>query len=153
MKYRKVYTRLWSHPQLASLAPLDKLLALYLLTTHQSNRVGLYRFSLALASEELQLPAETLAEMLPRVLRAFEWHYDARVGVVWIPSWLTWNPPENPNVVKGLLRDLDEVPRTRLLQRFAAAPVALNNEWCALFQNRLETVARTLRKPSRNQEP
>jgi hypothetical protein len=158
-KYRKVYPRLWASPDLYPLPAIEKLVALYLLTSPQSNRAGLYRLSLALAADELRLPLDTFTETLPRVLAAFEWHYDPRAGVIWIPSWLRWNTPENVNVVKGLLRELDELPRTPLLQRFADhlttddAARGLPPGAVELFRNSLERVCQTVPKPFRNPDP
>ena len=51
-RYRKVYARLWRHPGFANLNEGEKVLALYLLTGPQTNRLGLYCLSVATAAED-----------------------------------------------------------------------------------------------------
>ena len=49
-KFRKVDPRIWNDEKFQSLPPLDKLLAVYALTG-QCNRIGIFKFSIALAAE------------------------------------------------------------------------------------------------------
>jgi len=150
-RYRKIYTRLWSNPEMRKLDLVDKLIAIYLLTTPQANRLGFYRFSLALAAEDMGLPIEILADRLPRVLTAFEWLHDPAAGVICIPSWFVWNPPENENVLRGALRDLTEVPTTPLYEAFQASVELLPKPWQETFRHGLANVARRFRQRSPNQ--
>ena len=118
-RYRKVYARLWRHPGFTSLNEGEKVLALYLLTGPQTNRLGLYCLSVATAAEDLGTVPQTLTKRLRMVCQTFSWLYDGRSRVLYIPSWFRWNPPENVNVVKGSLKDLNEIPPSGLVDAFA----------------------------------
>jgi hypothetical protein len=114
-----VFTRLWCHPAFVSLSEGEKLLAFYLLTGPQTNRLGLYRFSIATAAEDLHTVPATIKKRLVAVSEAFGWMFDATARILYIPSWLKWNPPENPNVLKGNLRDLNDITPCGLVDAFA----------------------------------
>jgi hypothetical protein len=117
-RYRRVFVKLWL--QLRTLDDGLRVVALYLLTGPQTNRVGLYRLSPAAAAEDLNLTVETFRERLGTVCATFDWTFDSTARVMWIPSWWRFNTPENPNVLKGCLDDLSEVPETPLLSQFAS---------------------------------
>jgi hypothetical protein len=113
----------------------DRVLTLYILTGPQANRIGLFRFSLALALDDLAEEADDgitrrwagsderiglrVREAFDRVCAAFQWHYDGDARVLWIPSWWDFNLPANPNVLEAALADVDELPDTELVDRFA----------------------------------
>lgn len=118
-RYRLVYPRLWCHPGFRALSKTARELVLYLLTGPQSNRLGLFRFSIATAAEDLNVGVETLRERLSDVQATFGWHFDAGARVFYIPSWWRFNPPQNANVLKGNLKDLNEIPPCALVDAFA----------------------------------
>ena len=118
-RYRKLYARLWRHPGFTSLTDGEKVLAFYLLTGPQTNRLGIYVFSIATAAENLGTVPQTLTKRLERVSVTFGWLFDKKARVVYIPSWFKWNPPENLNVVKGSLKDLNEIPPCAFVDAFA----------------------------------
>jgi hypothetical protein len=119
-RYRIVYPRLWRHPGFARLSSKSaRELVLYLLTGPQTNRIGLFHFSIATAAEDLNIGAETLRERLRDVTVTFGWVFDADARVFYIPSWWRWNPPANANVLKGNLKDLNEIPLCALTEAFA----------------------------------
>jgi hypothetical protein len=130
-RYRKVFIRLWRHPGFLSLNEGERNLTLYLLTGPQTNRCGLYVLSIATAAEDLGTVSETITKRLARVCETFGWLFDKRSRVLFIPSWFRFNPPENVNVMKGSLKDLNEIPPCGLLDAFG--------------QN-LETLPETLRE-------
>ncbi len=109
-RYRKIYTRIWK--TLRGLKADEKAIALYLLTGDQTNRIGYYDFSLAKAAEDLETLPQTFRKGFERVLAHLGWEFDNVNRVVYIPTWWKWNPPENPNVLKGNLNDLQEVAHT-----------------------------------------
>lgn len=140
-RYRKVYARLWRHPGFGSLSEGEKVLALYLLTGPQTNRLGLYVLSVATAAEDLRTVSETVKKRLVNVCQAFGWLFDGRSRVLYIPSWFKWNPPENANVVKGSLKDLNEIPPSGLVDAFARnlehLPQTLHETFIEGLQQRL----------------
>jgi hypothetical protein len=149
-RYRKIYVRLWRHPGFAGLVDGEKVLALYVLTGTQTNRLGLYAFSIATAAEELGTLPQTIKKRLAKVCVTFGWSFDPTARVVYIPSWWRWNPPENINVLKGSLKDLNEIPPCSLVDAFAQNIVPLSE---TLHETFVEGLRQRLTKPSRNQDP
>ena len=125
-KFRKVDPRFWWDENVVRLTPLEKLIALYVLTCPESNRIGFFRISLAGAAEALSTPPEGVREGFMRVCDALGWMYDAGVSCVLLPRWWEYNAPESANNLKGNLADLDNLPKTSLAQAFLEilAPVA-----------------------------
>jgi hypothetical protein len=118
-RYRKVFARLWRHPGFVELTDGERVLAFYLITGPQTNRLGLYVLSIATAAEDLGTVPETLKKRLVTVCQTFGWLFDGKARVIYIPSWFKWNPPENANVMKGSLKDLNEIPPCGLVDAFA----------------------------------
>lgn len=71
--------------------------------------------SIATAAEDLKSQPETLKRRLLNVCVTFGWQYDADARVIYIPSWWRWNPRENENVLKGNLKDLNDIPSRGLV--------------------------------------
>ena len=140
-RYRKLYARLWRHPGFAELSDGEKILALYLLTGPQTNRLGLYCLSVATAAEDLGTLPGTLTKRLVKVCLTFKWLFDSRARVLYVPSWFKWNPPENVNVMKGSLKDLNEIPPCGLVDAFArnheALPQTLHETFIEGLRQRL----------------
>lgn len=150
-RYRKIYSRLFRHPGFVALSDAEKLLAIYLLTGPQSNRLGLYVLSIYTAADDLGNVPETIKKRLLSVCQTFGWLFDAKARVLLIPSWWRWNPPENANVLKGNLNDLNEVPPCGLVDRFASNMVDIPE---ALHQTFLEGLLERLpgRSPTQYQD-
>lgn len=143
-KYRKIDPRIWRDERFRMLGPEEKLVALYCLTA-QVNRCGLFVFSPAMASEELCLKIEILRGRFAKVIATLRWKWDREQRVLYFPTWWKYNPPENPNVLKGNLTDLEDLPETPLLKEFYANETYLNEELRETFRERYP-------KPSPNQE-
>lgn len=119
--YRKVYQRIWRNPEFHDLSGDGKVLALYLLTGPQTNRVGMFRFSAASAAEDLGQSVEGIQATLSDVCLAFGWRWDGISRVLLIPSWWVFNPlSEGTRNLSGYLSDLNDVPRTVLVKEFCA---------------------------------
>jgi len=142
-RYRKLYLRLWRHPGFTALTDGEKILALYVISGTQTNRLGLYVFSIATAAEELGTLPQTLKKRLVRVCQTFGWLFDSKARVIYIPSWFKWNPPDNVNVMKGSLRDLNEIPPCGLVDAFArnleTLPQTLHETFIEGLRQRLTT--------------
>jgi hypothetical protein len=148
-RYRKLYARLWRHPGFVALTEGEKVLALYVLTGPQSNRLGLYVLSIATAAEDLGTTPETLKKRLLNVCQTFGWWFDGAARVVYIPSWFRWNVPENPNVMKGSMKDLNEIPPCGLVDKFGRNIETLPE---TLHETFLEGLRQRLPHGSPNQE-
>lgn len=151
-RYKKIYSLIWSDEDFCALGEGDKLIALYVLTSEQSNRIGIFRFSKAEAAEALSIGPETFAERFDRVCQTLGWGFDSRSRVVYIPSWWKWNPPENVNNLKGNLKDMEELPQTNLLQEFISNTGHFQTYLIETFKERCRNVTGTLPERMATQE-
>lgn len=136
-RYRRVPARLWDDPVFRGLAETDKLVALFLMTGPQANRIGYYLLSPALAAETLNIEPATFGRVLERVCGAFGWRFDPAARVLWLPDWWVNNAPESANHLTGNMKDLAEVPRSSLLSEFCANVERLDPSLHLAFQQGL----------------
>lgn len=108
--YRRVYLRLWRHPAFRALGEGEKVLALYLVTGPQTNLIGWYRFSPAMAAEDIGVPLAQIRKRLVVVLSAFEWEFDEPSQLLWIRSWHRWNPPNGVHSRTAWRRAIEAMP-------------------------------------------
>ena len=129
-KYRRIYARFWIDERIRALEPTEKLLALYCLTSTQTNRIGLFAFSAAMAEEDTGL--HDVAHAVNILLEKLEWSFDTKSRVLFIPTWWRFNTPQNASVLKGALKDIEELPKTQLLQEFIknVDDIPQSMRWC-----------------------
>ena len=143
-RYRKLYTRIWRHPAFAALTEREKIVALYVLTGPQTNRIGLFHFSISMAGDDLRTLPRTFEKRLRKVCQTLNWFFDAKACVFYIPSWFKWNPPDGINVMKGNLKDLNDIPPCGLVDRFArnleSLPPTLHETFVEGLRQRLPKV-------------
>jgi hypothetical protein len=119
LRYRKIVPRFWRDEKVKMLDADGKLISLYCLTA-QANRIGIFLFSPGAAMEELDFERERFDAAFSRVIQSLAWQWDKENRVLYIPSWWKYNAPENANVLKGNLKDLDEIPsESPLIKPFA----------------------------------
>lgn len=153
-RYQKIDPRFWKDEKIVTLVPEDKLIALYIFTG-QSNRIGLFSFSPGEAAEDVGMLPQTFAERFRNVCVTLNLRWDETFRVLYLPTWWKYNPPENANNVVGNLKDLDDVPKSDLVDLFRE-----NLDYLA--ENLRETFTQTLvkrypqrlpkRSPSQEQE-
>ncbi len=99
-RYRRAYPRLFRHPAFRALTPLGQRLTAYVLFGPQSNRIGLFHFSVNTASEDLQTTPKSLKRALADLAGSFGWTFDGAARVFYIPSWWRWNPPDHDKILE-----------------------------------------------------
>ena len=110
--YRKVFPRFWKDDKIIHSSRDEKLVALEVIS-HQSNRAGIFPYSLALGAEATGLEPEAFERAFAAICQRLGWRYDAHFRVLWIPTWWRFNRPQNPKHFKSCLRDLDDVAGRR----------------------------------------
>lgn len=143
-KYKKIDPRMWDDEKFRALDHLNKLIAIYVITA-QSNRIGLFVFSIAQACEDLDIDRETFAKRFGNVCQTLNWVWDSTSRVVFLPTWWKYNQPDNPNSLKGCLDDAHDLPQTLLLKEFCSSGKYL--------QKKHAKVWRTFAKRSGNVTP
>jgi hypothetical protein len=124
MHYRKVDPRIWNDAKFRRLDHLSQLAFLFLLTHPHLTSVGAMRASISGLCAESGLPAKAFRELFRDVERVPETlskgfiegfvEYDEKAFCLVIPNFIKYNPPENPNVVKGWARAADFIPESPL---------------------------------------
>lgn len=100
-RYQPVFVKVWTGESFAAVGERARLLFLYLLTCPQTTllcgvivaSVGTIAHALRWSEAEVR---EHMAELAADGTVAFD-----EAGVVWLPNALAYNPPANPNIVKG----------------------------------------------------
>lgn len=142
-KFRKIDPRIWHDERFITLSNEEKLLAVYCLTA-QCNRCGLFVFSMGKAAEDLGTSGGTFRERFGRVVSALRWRWDEARRVLYFPTWWKYNPPENINVLRGSLKDADDLPETPLLTEFYSNTRYLPKPFAEVIRERLANVPETL---------
>lgn len=151
--YGTIFTRFWIHKDLKKLDDFPKLLAAYLLTGPHSNSLGCFRLPLGYISEDLERPFETLSEGFQELSRIGFTRYDSGENWVFLPKYLKWNPPTNPNQAKGLEKLFDQVPQNfKDYRTLIDAILAYGKHIDKAFQKRLESLSEGFRNQDQDQE-
>ena len=128
-KYRKIDPRIWNDEKFRGLSSGIKLVALYCLTA-QCNRIGIFRFSVALAAEDMGLSTEVVGKSLDTLCDTLSWKYDKANRILYFPHWWRYNNPGSSKTMAGLLTDLHELPQTPLLADFMTNTDSLSDTLC-----------------------
>lgn len=124
-RYRKIDPRIWTDERFRLLTGEQQRIALYALTA-QSNRIGLFSFSPGKACEDLGTLPSTFRKGFQKVCQALNWGWDSEARVLYLPTWWKYNQPENANNMIGNLKDLDDLPKTPLLEQFSSNTTCLS---------------------------
>lgn len=113
-KYRKVDTRIWADEKFRSWDAETRWVWMYLLTSDQTNRVGLFRFSAAKASEDTGVSMASVRRSIDVLERSGSLFQEAEMGLLWLPNWLRYNQPAGTNQLDSLLTDFAEFPNSKM---------------------------------------
>ena len=111
----------WTDPKVSAWSPVEKNLALYLLTCEHRNLEGLYRLPYAYISADLGLDRDEVTVALERLIRDDFCRYDVDAQVVFLPKALKYRQPTTKKHVDGAINDLRAVPDSYLYSDFQRA--------------------------------
>ena len=117
-KYRKINPRIWYDETMSQLSTNAKLVAVYLLTSPEGNRIGCFPMSKAAAAEALGLEPKSFAKAFTEACDGLGWGWDQAARVLYIPTWWKYQSPDHINAFKGCLKDVQDVPKCSLLNDF-----------------------------------
>ena len=148
-RYRKIDPRIWTDEKFRRLTADEQRIALYILTA-QSNRIGLFSFSPGKACEDLRTSPAKFSKAFIAVCKILKWEWDQGARVLYLPTWWRYNAPESANNVVGNLKDLDDLPATPLLEKFASNTIYLSD---TVKQTFTQTVSKWPSHPSPKPSP
>jgi hypothetical protein len=116
--HRNIDVRMWGDRkfrQLSKPQPNAQTLWCYLLTGDHTGPVpGLFCVGAAALAEALEWPTEQLRERFAELTANGMAHADWGARVVYLPNAIRHNEPDNPNIVKGWFRYIEQVPECDL---------------------------------------
>jgi hypothetical protein len=126
-EYAKVSPQFWigeTGKEIRAMGPEAQVMALYLLTSPHSNRLGLYYVPLPLLCHETGLPLEGALKALRSLSEVGFCTFDAASEWVWIPEMAKFQigvalDPHDNNV-RGLAKEYAKLPNNPFLQAFFA---------------------------------
>ena len=113
-RYRKIDPRIWNDEKFASLSHEAQRAFFFILTHPSMTSLGAFRISAAGMAQELGLTEKGFQEPFHELLSKGIVRYDEKSFLVFAPNFLKYNPPENPNVIKGWAVALDYLPECGL---------------------------------------
>lgn len=113
-RYRKVDPRIWNDAKFASLADRGKLVFLMLLTHPSLTALGAMRGTVEGLAAELKWTPEAFREAFGEVCRLGMAEHDPDAHLIALPSFLKYNTPESPNVVRAWAGSVDLLPECKL---------------------------------------
>lgn len=113
-RYRKIDPRIWNDEKFASLSHEAQRMFFFVLTHPSMTALGAFRISRAGMAEELGLEGKGFLEPFRELFEKGLVRYDERAFLLFAPNFLKYNPPENPNVVKGWAAAVDLLPECAL---------------------------------------
>lgn len=151
--FRKVDPRLWDDDKFVELSDDAKLLWLVILTGPQTSYVpGLMTTGIGTLSEVLRKGFERVSEAFQELLKWGLIEHDPKRRVLRVPNAPRYNPPDNPNVLKGWFRVWQSAPESPLkyahissiFESLGDPSPAMKKAWDETFGTVPETLPETL---------
>lgn len=108
--YGKVHSSFWSSDTIRSMSEDGRTLAIYLLTSPHSTIAGVFRLPDGYACEDLQWDAERVGKGFGELFDKGFANRCETTKWVWVVKHLDWNPPENPNQRKAVVKIARTIP-------------------------------------------
>ncbi|MDR3898275.1 MAG: hypothetical protein Q3X95_03325 [Duodenibacillus sp.] len=148
-RYRKIDPRIWNDEKFSSLSHEAQRMFFFVLTHPSMTALGAFRISKSGMADELGLDTKGFAQPFAELLEKGLVKYDERAFLLFAPNFLKYNPPENPNVIKGWVGSIDLLPECPLLLSVlerAKTSASSTDAGSKAFENTLGRVVETLSK-------
>lgn len=110
-KYRKISPKIWNDAKFRAMSDHAKLVFFMLLTHPQTSALGTIRAYPQGLAPEMGWTEKTFREAFHEVIENGMCVCAEKDGLIWLPNFMRYNPPESPNVLKswaGALEDCTE---------------------------------------------
>jgi hypothetical protein len=95
-RFRKISSRIWNDGKFRALSDDAKLIFLLLLTHPHMTALGAMRATVAGLAAELQWAEKRFHRGFTEILERRMVRYNEGSSLIWLPNFLKYNPPENP---------------------------------------------------------
>ncbi len=137
--YRKIDVRVWNDAKFVRLSNEAKLAFFALLTHPTLLAIGAMRGTLVGIAAETGIPGCGFDEVVAADMARFA----VDSALVWLPNFMKYNPPENPNVVKAWVKNLDLLPECSMKNAVTDAMGSLLSTMPDSFQEPFATACGT----------
>jgi len=113
MRYRTIHCKVWNDDKFPFLPDDVKLVFFHVLTSPMSTPFGLFKASIGALADEMRWDSKRYANAFREALTKGFFKFDEKALLIFIPKYLKYNPPSNPNVLKSwskLYSDLPDSP-------------------------------------------
>ena len=116
-KFRKIYTTIWNDEKFSNLSDEAQLIFLFLLTHPNTTWLGFLRTNIAAIAGEKEWDYEKTVSAFDELAKVKMVLVDCRKPLIFLPNWLKYNPPQNPNMAKSYYDCLYQIPECDLKQK------------------------------------
>lgn len=114
-RYRKIDPRIWNDAKFSALSHEAQRAFFFVLTHPAMTALGAFRITREGMAAELGLAGKGFTEPFEELLAKGLVKYDESAFLLFVPNFLKYNPPENPNVIKSWEGSIDYLPECALL--------------------------------------
>jgi len=107
-----IHTRFWEWAQELGLSDQAKLVAAYLLTCRHSNSLGCFRLPKEYVSADLGYSMDRVSKAYQELIDTHFLAYCEHSKYAFVVKYLLWNPPQNPKHAKGILKLIQQLPKS-----------------------------------------
>jgi hypothetical protein len=113
-RYHAIHCQIWNDDKFPFVSDDCQLVFFHLLTTPMSTPFGCYKASMEALSAEKRWPVKRYLKAFREAFAKGFVKYDERHLVIFIPHFIDYNPPNNPNVLKAWGKVFSELPPSSL---------------------------------------
>jgi DnaD/phage-associated family protein len=150
--YRQVHTTFWQDPYvLDHLDFKEKYFYLYLMTNSKTTQCGIYEISEGVMRLETGLPASEINQMISKFETDGKIKYSKETKEIFLVNWVKYNPVNNTNIEKCVLKELKELKSDEYREDLIRACISLEYK-IPLINKAYEGLIRGLYTPTKKKE-
>lgn len=140
--YRQVHTSFWQDNFVLDLTPEEKFFYIYLMTNSKASQSGVYELPKKVAELETGYNRETVEKLINRFEEYGKIKYCNETKEVFLLNWLKYNPVNNINIEKRILKEVGEIKNEKFKLEFISLCLSLFD--CELIEGAYKGLIRGL---------
>jgi len=117
-RYRNIHCLIWNDDKFPFVSDDCQLVFFHVLTTPFSNPLGIFKIPIEALSAEKRWPVKRYMKGFQEGIANGFWKYDNRSLLLYIPNFIKYNTPDNPNVIKSWAKIFNELPESLLKNEY-----------------------------------
>lgn len=149
--YRQIHIEFWQDPFILELTPEEKYFYLYLMTNSKTTQCGIYELPKRVIEFETGYNRETVEKLLQRFIDYKKITYNESTKEVFILNWLKFNPINNTNIEKCVLKELEDIKNQDFIESLLNKAIGMGYK-IPLIQGAYKGLIRGLYTPTKKEE-